>query len=184
MTMTLTPYQQNVLAIIDRHVRRCVSVHLRKTLRTPVRDAVMKVNTYDPVTMHITSTGPDLNKFMNWLATLPSLKSEDLRGVTSMRSIIYRSVNCKIPQQQLISRMADEVVRQMATNITALEMECHLPPARRERTKTAAPTTLVERRAVSARAKLQRWESKLKYAKAKVKKYGRKVAYYTKKGVL
>lgn len=60
-----------------------------------------------------------------------------------------------------------------------------MPPARRKPTvKSAKPLTLVERRAVAAKAKVVAWKRKQKLAATKVRMYGKKVSYYTKKGVI
>lgn len=59
-----------------------------------------------------------------------------------------------------------------------------MPPARRERSTASKPLTLVERRAVAAKAKVREWQRKSKLAATKIKQYQKKVKYYTKKGVV
>lgn len=60
-----------------------------------------------------------------------------------------------------------------------------MPPARRKPpAKGAKPLTLVERRAIAARAKVVEWTRKQKLAATKAKLYRKKVSYYTKKGVI
>ncbi len=59
-----------------------------------------------------------------------------------------------------------------------------MPPARRKTAAPAKPLTLVERRAVAAKAKVVQWQRKQKLAATKVRQYRKKVSYYTKKGVI
>jgi len=59
-----------------------------------------------------------------------------------------------------------------------------MPPPRRKPAVAAKPLTLVERRAVAAKAKVMQWQRKQKLAATKVRQYRKKVSYYTKKGVI
>lgn len=59
-----------------------------------------------------------------------------------------------------------------------------MPPPRRKPVVSAKPLTLVERRAVAAKAKVVEWQRKQKLAATKVRQYRKKVSYYTKKGVI
>lgn len=59
-----------------------------------------------------------------------------------------------------------------------------MPPARRKPVVHSKPLTLVERRAVAAKAKVVQWQRKQKLAATKVRQYRKKVSYYTKKGVI
>jgi len=60
-----------------------------------------------------------------------------------------------------------------------------MPPARRKpAAKASKPLTLVERRAVAAKAKVDQWKRKRKLAETKLKMYLGQVSYYTKKGVI
>ncbi len=59
-----------------------------------------------------------------------------------------------------------------------------MPPPRRKPAVSAKPLTLVERRAVAAKAKVMEWQRKQKLAATKVRQYRKKVSYYTKKGVI
>lgn len=69
---------------------------------------------------------------------------------------------------------------------SVLEPLFGMPPARRSRSAVrGGPTlTLVERRAVAAKKKVQQWKRKQKLAATKVALYSKKVRYYTKKGVI
>jgi hypothetical protein len=67
---------------------------------------------------------------------------------------------------------------------STLEPLLLMPPPRRAKRAAAKPMTVVERRAIAAKASLTAWERKQRLAKTKVKKYRTKVGYYKKKGVV
>ena len=182
--MNLTPYQKNVLAAIDKYVVAYLAKYLRKQLRQPIRDAVLRISRYDPKTPR-TVTGNDLTEFMQWLPRLGPPWPQNITKNLVGRSIVYRAVAAKLPPDSTFTvGIAEAVISQMAQNFVTIEMQCQLPPTRVERVKRDVPATVVGKRAVRASAGLQLWESRLKYAQNKVKKYRRKVNYYTKKGVI
>jgi len=91
------------------------------------------------------------------------------------------AVNCAMTS---ICTGTGEIRRIQLAHKHALEPLTMMPPPRRAKRAVAKPMTVVERRAVAAKASLTAWQRKQKLAATKVKKYRVKVGYYKKKGVV
>lgn len=178
----LTAYQRNVIKVIDRYVVRCLVTHFRKALK---RDSSQRMLMMECRIPRPGFAKEQLNKFMPWLNTLsPPFKSMPPAG--DMLGLIARCIaaHC-VDLDKELGAIQKDVLTDMAPDASALEMECMLPPPRRERRAgKERPTTLVGKRAARAADSLSRWERKLKFAQNKVKKYRKAVRYYEKKGVL
>lgn len=172
----LTPYQTNVLRMLDKYITRVVRRFAAAAARQSiVKKALCLDNAYPEPRA---SALQNLDGLLGWLNSMPDPRKSP--SPHTMRGLIYRSVEAKVKDISNIQNIVREVIVEMHHNATALEMEALLPPPRL--TRRPKPASLRERRAMRVDEKVAEWERKLKVAKTKLKKYRSKQKYYRKKG--
>ena len=177
--MTLTNHERRLLKVIDRYVTRYMRGVFAEGLRKSIKARVlMDAEKYPNFKYQPKGRAKQqLNEFLPWLNTLPqplaTFPSCPTAGLVT-RAIISKGTSVTIEES------ARRVLAAMQRDSTAIAMECMLPLARRERRQK--PKSLVQRRAFKAEAMAKKWAKRLAFAKVKLAKYQKKVAYYDKKG--
>lgn len=175
--MRLSNYETRVLKVIDRYVRKYLRKRYAAALKQTNRRRALMLDMRIPRPAF--AREQIKNFFPSLLALTGPVASSNL--YSGSLGLINRCVMAKLVSGG-VDEMGKAILESMRQDAGALELECMLPPERRERATVAL--TPIERRASAAEQSLRQWERKLKTAQSKIKKYRRRVSYYQKKGLV
>lgn len=186
--MKLTNYEKNVLAMLDRKVTEFIAKKHARAMRRSIVPEVLQFAKDESIRQKMRE------ELRGLLPMLVKLTPESLvkHGYTSKNALVLRALHAKcwvnyaqVPKNSPLSPaacLAVELLKEIHASADALELECMLPPPRRERKRR--PKTLVGRRAASVDRQVQKWQRRLKLAKTKLAGYQKKQRYYQKKGAV
>lgn len=170
---TWTNYEKQVADALEREARSALIASLKKALRG---------------TTWFHGRFLDGDPIAKMLPELCGLKRNAKRQIvvgTETFQLIRQIVRdfCDSAGPGRAERIAEEVVRKLAGDrAMMLDLQCQMPPPRKERKRRGPALTKVEQRARQVEKRLKNWQRKQALAKTKIAALKKKAAYYKKKG--